>query len=111
MKQVIRLTEECLRRIVRKCINEEINNGTSSNGGYSHFAVSKTTGKIVNGWDYHGIDPSELRSDKRYYFVDDLEDFGFNPNNIKILSLKSLERQGLDPNDDNNWANGEEDMV
>lgn len=67
-------------------------------------------GKIVNGWDYEGYDSSELNQFKKDYFIDDLKDMGFNPKNIKILTLKGLKREGIDPDDDSNWSNGEEDM-
>lgn len=93
----------CIKAI--KAITEGINNDN-----YTHFAVSKATGKIVNGWDYNGYDPSELNADKNYFFKTDLIDYGFNPKNIKILTLKGLKKEGIDPNDDNNWSNGFEDM-
>lgn len=117
-KKVKRVMNETLSRngIDHRCtkainqLTEGINNSTSENGGYTHFAVSKTTGKIVNGWDYEGYEPSELRQFKKDYFVDDLVDMGFNPKNIKILTLKGLQREGIDPDDDSNWSNGEEDM-
>lgn len=104
------------RGIDRRCtramnsLMEGINNSASENGGYTHYAVSKTSGKIVNGWDYEGYEPSELRQFKKDYFIDDLKDMGFNPKNVKILTLKGLQREGIDPNDDNNWSNGDEDM-
>lgn len=100
------------RRCTRAMNNlmEGVNNSASENGGYTHYAVSKASGKIVNGWDYEGYEPSELRQFKKDYFIDDLKDMGFNPKNIKILTLKGLQREGIDPNDDNNWSNGEEDM-
>lgn len=117
-KNVNCIIAEALNRcgIDRRCtramnsLMEGINNSTSENGGYTHYAVSKTSGKIVNGWDYEGYEPSELRQFKKDYFIDDLKDMGFNPKNIKILTLKGLQREGLDPNDDNDWSNGEEDM-
>ena len=105
-KQMKGMISEILERVV-----EGVNNSTDENGsGYTHYAVSKTTGKIVNGWDYKGYDSSELNQFKKDYFIDDLRDMGFNPKNIKILTLKSLKREGIDPNDDSNWSNGEEDM-
>ena len=117
-KNVNCIIAEALNRhgIDRRCtramntLMEGINNSTSENGGYTHYAVSKTSGKIVNGWDYEGYEPSELRQFKKDYFIDDLKDMGFKPKNIKILTLKGLQREGLDPNDDNDWSNGEEDM-
>lgn len=99
----LKTSNKCLKAI--KPIIEGVNNDN-----YTHFAVSKTSGKIVNGWDYSGYEPSELRQFKKDYFIEDLIDYGFNPKNIRILTLKGLKREGIDPNDDNNWSNGIEDM-
>ena len=76
-----------------------------NNQGYSHFAVNKATGKIVNGWDYADYDPSELRQFKNDYFTRDLIDYELDPKQYKIVTGKYLLRQGIDPNDNNNWAN------
>lgn len=90
-----------LSEIVKKCINEAINNQN-----YTHYAILKPNGKIVDGWDYNGYDPSELRSNKNYYFTQDIIDNGFNPKDIKILTKKSCIKQGINPDDDNCWDNG-----
>ena len=76
-----------------------------NNQNYSHFAVNKATNKIVNGWDYSEYDPSELRQFKKDYFDVDMIDYGFNPKDYKIVTGKFLLRQGIDPDDNNNWAN------
>ena len=85
------------RRIMREAFQ--------NNQGYSHFAVNKATNKIVNGWDYSEYDPSELRQFKKDYFDVDMIDYGLNPKDYKIVTSKFLIRQGIDPNDNNNWAN------
>jgi hypothetical protein len=87
----------------RKSIKEET---FQNNQGYSHFAVNKATNKIVNGWDYSGYDPSELRQFKKDYFDVDLVDNDLDPRQYKIVTGKYLLRQGIDPNDNSNWANG-----
>lgn len=79
-----------------------------NNQGYSHFAISKKNGKILNGWDYSDYDPSELRQFKKDYFDDDLIDYGFNPKNCRILTYKYLITNGIDPDDNANWANNDE---
>ena len=104
MSKITRLTESDLhnmiinaaRRIIRESSEEE---------NYTHFAVNKNTNMIVNGWDYHGYEPSELRQFKRDYFFDDLRDYGLNPKDYTIVTRAYLERQGIDPNDQSNWAN------
>jgi hypothetical protein len=85
----------------RKAIKESFQN----NQNYSHFAVNKATNKIVNGWDYSDYDPSELRQFKNDYFTVDLVDNDLDPKQYKIVTSKYLIRQGIDPNDNNNWAN------
>lgn len=83
----------------------ENNETFKNNQNYSHFAVNKTTNKIVNGWDYHGYDHDELKQYKRDYFIDDMIDYGFDPKQYKIYTDKYLRRNGIDPDDNNNWAN------
>lgn len=106
MKQ-IRLTESDLHRIVKETVDKILkeNEGFTNNQGYSHFAVNKNTGKIVNGWDYNGYDPVDLRSDRKYYFINDLVDNELNPKDYKILTDKMLRKGGIDPDDNSNWAN------
>lgn len=73
--------------------------------GYTHFAVRKLDGKIMTGWDYKGYDASELREFKRDYFTMDLIDWfpDNKPSEFTILGRKTLERQGIDVADTNNW--------
>lgn len=91
-------------------IDKQINEGEEfkNNQNYSHFAVSKKSGKIINGWDYHDYDPSELKQFKKDYFDVDLIDYGFNPKDFRILSYKYLVRNGIDPDNNANWANNDE---
>ena len=130
-KKVIRLTESDLHRIiensVKKYINEigrfesdidadgiygyggkAIKESFQNNQNYTHFAVSKKSGKILNGWDYSEYDPSELRQFKKDYFDVDMQDYGFDPGSYKIVTGKYLLRQGIDPDDNSNWANNDE---
>ena len=134
-KQIFRLTESELHQMVKESVvnilkewngsdelerdekragsslededEETIEEGETfqNNQNYSHFAVNKATNKIVNGWDYSEYDPSELRQFKKDYFDVDMIDYGFNPKDYKIVTGKFLLRQGIDPNDNNNWAN------
>ena len=83
-------------------------NSFQNNQNYTHFAVSKNSGKILNGWDYSEYDPSELRQFRKDYFDIDMQDYGFDPKSYKIVTSKYLIRQGIDPDDNNNWANNDE---
>lgn len=114
-KKIIRLTESDLHRIIENSVKKYINEkgmeegcneeSFQNNQNYSHFAVNKATNKIVNGWDYSDYDPSELRQFKNDYFTVDLVDNDLDPKQYKIVTGKYLIRQGIDPNDNNNWAN------
>ena len=66
---------------------------------YTHFAVSKKTGKIVNGWETI----SDVESLK-YYAKQDLIDMDLKPADFKILSAATLKREGTNPFDWNSWA-------
>ena len=78
--------------------------GVNNDPEYTHYAVNKTTKKIVNGWEYGGYDPEDLRSDKKYYFFDDLADNELDPKQYSIFTKKRLMSLGIDTDDDANWA-------
>lgn len=92
-------------------MNELANWGkTRANPAYTHFATLRNInpavdGKIVNGWEYKGYDPAELRSDKKHYFFQDIIDSQINPKNINIAATKYLQKRGIDPYDYKNWYN------
>jgi hypothetical protein len=72
----------------------------------THFAVTKDTNKILFGWDYSDVDPEELRDFKNDYFFNDIRDMFddySNVGNVIILTRKSLEKRGLNPNNSSNW--------
>ena len=68
------------------------------NKKYTHFAVSKKTGKIVNGWETL----SDVETLK-HYAKTDLEDMDLNPNDFSILSKEHLIRNNTDPFNWDNW--------
>ena len=83
----------------------KVNEAFQNNQNYSHFAVNKTTNKIVNGWNYWNEEPSDLRAFKKDYFITDLIDYELDPKQYKIVTKNFLIRQGIDPDDDSNWSN------
>ena len=109
-KTLIRLTESDLRNIIEGAVKKCLNDGSKfkNNDNYTHFAVGRKSGKILNGWNYSGYDPSELRQFKKDYFDIDMEDYGFAPNSYRIVTGKYLLRQGIDPDDNMNWSNNDE---
>ena len=100
----IELTESQLTRVISESVRNIISENMESQ--YTHFAVNKSTGLIVNGWDYSDIPGDELRSDAKYYFYEDLKDSGFNPKMYKIWSLKNCIKNGIDVNNESKyWSN------
>lgn len=78
--------------------------------GYTHFAIDKDTSKIVNGWDYKGIDKEDI---KHYATIDLKDEFPEKKlSSFKIVTRKSLMNNGINPNDTNNWGkNGETELM
>jgi hypothetical protein len=104
-REVIRMTENDLHQIIKESVKKMLSEGLNDYAE-THFAVNKKTNLIVNGWDYSDHDSDELKQFKKDYFDDDLEDYGFNPKDYKILSRKACLRQGINPDDQLNcWSN------
>ena len=79
----------------------EMNEGSwEVDPAYTHFAVNKNTGKIVNGWEYS---PDTDKESISYYCKLDLQDMDYNPKDFKINTKRFLERQGIDPFNSDNW--------
>ena len=83
-------------------LTESVNNEPNPN--YTHYAVNKETGKIVNGWDYSDVDASELKQFKKDYFIVDLIDLELDPKQYKVITKQFLMRSGVDPQDWSNWS-------
>lgn len=98
MKHLDKIISETVNRFI-------IESSFKNNQGYSHFAVNKNTGKIVNGWGYKNEDPEDLKQFKKNYFIQDLIDYDLNPKDYKIFTKKHLLKMGIDPDDNGNWAN------
>ena len=107
-RKLVRLTESDLSKLVENSVYRILNEEFKNNDNYTHFAVSKRSNKILNGWDYRDEDPQDLKQFRKDYFDVDMIDYGFDPKSYKILTDKSLRRQGIDPDDNNNWANNDE---
>ena len=105
-----RYTENRIKSIIRESIINVLSEDKDveiprANPNYTHYAVSKKTQKIVNGWDYSDYDPAELRQFKNDYFFVDLIDYELDPKNYVILTRRYIKtRLHLDPDDYENWA-------
>ena len=74
--------------------------------GYTHFAIDKASGKIVDGWDYKGLENEEI---KHYSTIDLKNNFpNLKLSNFKIVSEKFLMTKGINPSDSSNWLKGDE---
>ena len=87
--------------VMKKDLNERKSVGI--NPKYTHFAILKDTKKFVNGWDFKGVDPEDLKQDKMHYFFQDIIDMDIDPKNVLIGTVKKFKKEGLDPFDSNNW--------
>ena len=109
MKRTIRLNESQFNELIFNTVKKVLNEGRpfQLGKGYTHFAIDKESGKIINGWDYKGYDPEDLKSDKNSYFYNDLEDYFDNNDkkkrDVQIVGRKQLESKGVDIKDTNNW--------
>lgn len=75
--------------------------GVNDDNSYTHYLVNKQTNKIVFSWNYRDLDKESIK----YYSRLDMDDMDFNPKEYKILSKRYCIKNGIDPSDDNNWAN------
>lgn len=85
----------------------------SINPKYTHFAVFKSNGKIVDGWEYPDTEPEDIK----YYSKMDLNDNfpEYKVNMFKIYTIRGLKNLGIDnPFDSSNWGRpdySEENMI
>ncbi len=72
---------------------------------YTHFAIRKEDGKIIEAWNYSDYSREELMGDKDAMFFDDINDLGLDlkKKDVKIVTRKSLDKNGMDPEDASNW--------
>ena len=74
-----------------------------ANRKYTHFAIGKADGKILNGWEYKNYDQIDLMSDKKYYFDGDMIDMEYEKGEYTIQTAKKFISKGINPFDYNNW--------
>jgi hypothetical protein len=66
---------------------------------YTHFALIKSSNKILTGWEYKNLNPIDIH----YYAKMDIEDMDFNFKDVKILTSKALIKIGINPFEWSNW--------
>lgn len=101
------ISEAVIKTLNEGCCEAEVKGGDYNDKelNFTHFAVNKYKNLIVDGWNYSGYDTEELKQFKNDYFHEDLKENGFNPKAYKILSFKACQKQGIDPNNQQNWSN------
>lgn len=69
---------------------------------YTHFIIHKPTGTIINGADYTGYDKNDIY---QYVKQDMVDNFGdeIPLSDIKIITRKNAERQGIDLRQSNSY--------
>ena len=72
---------------------------------YTHFAIFKGNNKIVNGWEYNGVDNQDIKEFSKMDIIDNFPDF--KPSQFKIVTKRGLEKQGINPFDTDNWGSPE----
>ena len=77
---------------------------TYINKKYTHFAVRRKDGKIINGWDYSGYPAEELNSDKEHYFFFDLRDNETDKSTVSIVTKQFLIKKNILPFDTRYWS-------
>lgn len=80
---------------------------------YTHFAIFKPTGQIMNAWNYTGEDPEDLKADAKVYFMDDIHDMfpghGIKNKDVSIATRKTIDKKGIDPEAIENWYRPSDD--
>jgi hypothetical protein len=74
---------------------------TKINKKYTHFCVSKATNKIVDGWEYKGVDNESIQT----YYKMDIKNNDRDRKEHRLLTGKHLLSKGINPFDATNWGN------
>lgn len=82
---------------------DEAKQGSKIDPKYTHFLVDQD-GKILDGWDYKGLDKESIKD----YLTQDMKDKGIKAKDAKLLTKQSLLSKGVDPFNSDNWKKLEE---
>ena len=75
--------------------------GEGLGDGYTHYAIMKNENKIVDGWDYNGLDRDEI---KHWTSIDLKDNFPDNKlSDFKVMSKNNLTKYGLNPHNIKDW--------
>lgn len=68
---------------------------------YTHFIVRKSDNKIINGYDYKGVDSDDIK----YFTKEDFKQMGLSPKDFTLVGKTFLISKGIDPYNVDNWTN------
>src|ERR1044072_973756 len=95
---------------MRDMIENETNESIMADPNYTHFAIYKPTGQIMNAWNYSDVDKEDLKAAPKEYFFNDLNDMSdtfatnkLNKKEIAIITRKELNKRGINPEDIKSW--------
>lgn len=71
------------------------------NPKYTHFVIRKSDNKVVDGWDYKGLDNDEIKHWVKIDLKDNFPDQ--KPSEFTILTKAGLIKKGIDPNNTESW--------
>lgn len=75
---------------------------TTINKKYTHFCVSKQTGKIVDAWEYpKSYDMDDIKD----FYKMDMRDNDRELKDFKLIEALPLFKKGINPYDAANWGN------
>jgi hypothetical protein len=75
--------------------------GEGLGDGYTHYAIIKNENKIVDGWNYNGLDRDEI---KHWTSIDLKDNFPDNKlSDFKVISKNNLTKYGLNPHNTKDW--------
>jgi Trp operon repressor len=87
--------------------NPTTNENVMADKNYTHFAIWKETGQIMNAWNYSDEDLEDLKSNKNHFFIIDIKDqfpdTKITSINVSIITRKNLDKKGIDPENIDNW--------
>jgi hypothetical protein len=81
-------------------LNEHMDN--TIDPSYTHFAIMKSNGKIIDGWDYSGSDVEDIKAFTKQDLIDNFPDNKLS--DFKVVTKKGLEKSSINPFDAKNWA-------
>jgi len=72
---------------------------------YTHFIVRKSDKKIINGYDYKGVDAGDIKE----FTKADFKDMEISSKDFTLVSKQYLSKKGINPLEQSNWTDNYKD--